>query len=82
MGEPQQPHPKDMADLLEPDLADALLTAGTLIHFVASHPEVLHQFRVWAEHCPGDLEDAEVLAVLAATHDVLSPGCPDPVGWE
>jgi hypothetical protein len=73
------PRPVNETGLLNPTLEDALITAGALIHFVASSPDVVTRFARWAEHCPGDLDDSLVLGVLSATHDVLQPGCPDPV---
>ena len=74
-----EPQPLDVGELLAPTVDDALATAGTLIHWVTSDPELVTRFARWVEHCPGDLDDGLMLGVLAATHDVLCPGCPDAV---
>ena len=68
--------------LLHPDLDEALVTAGTLIHWVTSDPDALARFTAWVEHCPGDLGTDLVRGVLAAVHDQLQPGCPDKIPTE
>jgi hypothetical protein len=71
--------PLDEADLLDPSVGDALATVGTLIHWVTTDPQLVAKFAAYVEHCPGDLDPGLVHRVLAATHDVLAPGCPDPI---
>ena len=67
---------------LPPTTVDgALATAGVLIHWLATDAEALTRFRHWTEHCPDGLTDDDVRGVLADTHDLLSPGCPDPLIW-
>jgi hypothetical protein len=69
-----------------PDFEGALTAAGVLCHFVAADPAAAEAFRVWVEHCPGDLETETVVAYLAAVHDLLVPDCDVPAavdlpGW-
>jgi hypothetical protein len=69
-----------------PDFADALTAAGVLCHFVASDPVATEAFRVWIEHCPGDLDAETVTGYLTAVHDLLVPDCDTPAttdlpGW-
>jgi hypothetical protein len=67
------------AQFAEPTMDEALATAGTLIHWVTSDLEIMQRFRRWVEHCPDGMKDIDVLVALRATHDALSPECPDPV---
>ena len=61
--------------LPEPDLDNALATAGVLCHFIASHPAMAEVFARWVEHCPGDLDPADVSRYLSQVHDLLQPDC-------
>lgn len=63
------------AILAQPDESDALATAGTLCHFIASDPTLTELFRVWIEHHPGDLTTQQVLWYLGQVHDLVSPLC-------
>jgi hypothetical protein len=62
-----------------PSGGEALDTAGALIHYVTSSRARLADFTSWAEHCPGDLDPAEVTRFLAACHDRLAPKCASPI---
>jgi hypothetical protein len=73
------PVPLDQDALLHPSIPDALATAGSLIHWVTSDPELVAAFSAYVEHCPGDLAPALAQGVLAATHDLLAPLCADPI---
>lgn len=75
----RHPEPLDEEALLNPTVEEALATVGTLIHWVTSDPKLAAGFAAYVEHCPGDLRPELVHAVLGATHDVLSPGCPAPI---
>jgi|SRR5215831_6685085 len=63
-------------ELRHPGVDQALATAGMLIHWVTSRPELVTAFRTWIEHCPDGLTDADVTAALEGTHATLEPGCP------
>jgi hypothetical protein len=73
----REPHLVTEETLMNPSVDDALATVGTLIHWVCSDPELVAKFAAYVEHCPGDLDLGLLHRVLAVTHDVLAPGCPD-----
>lgn len=65
-------------ELPDPGADQALATAGMLIHHVASDPARREAFARWIEHCPGDVDDATLIAYLEKVHAVLEPGCDIP----
>jgi len=71
--------PTPIADLFNPSFDDALVTGGTLVHYITSSRARLRGFARWVEHCPGDLDDETATRALAAVHDRLSPRCPDAI---
>jgi hypothetical protein len=62
-----------------PSEAEARATAGAVFHYLSESPERMAEFARWAEHCPGDLDNATVWRALCACHDLLSPECSDPL---
>jgi len=72
------PVPMDEGKLLNPTYAEAMATAGCLLHWVACDPGRVAQFAAAMEHCPGDLPPDLVARVLEATHRLLEPECPFP----
>lgn len=64
--------------LPDPDMGDALVTAGAMCHFIAAAPDLADRFARWAEHCPGDLDAELVTDYLSKVHDLVAPDCATP----
>jgi hypothetical protein len=61
------------------EIQDALATAGMLVHWVTSDPELIMKFAAYIEISPGQLDGATVHDYLVHAHSVLNPGCDEPM---
>lgn len=70
-----------LASLHELTLPQAIATAGALFHFVTASPEQLAAFSKWMEDAQEgqELDVVKTRAFLSRCHDLVAPGCPEPI---
>jgi hypothetical protein len=71
--------PENAEHVPDPDLAAAQSMAGVLFHYVAGSRELRERLARWMEHHEGDLDEQIILWYLAACHEILEPGCREPL---
>jgi hypothetical protein len=78
-GRPSVPPAPGPLGLDPPDMAEALVTAGAVIHWLQADAIALFRLAHWAEHCPGDLAGnlPGLRDYLWACHEILAPDCGD-----
>jgi hypothetical protein len=64
-----------------PDRDGAMATAGVLFHFVGGSEELRARLARWMEHHPGDLDEQIMRWYLGECHQLLEPGCTEPLDW-
>jgi len=72
-------HPDSAVHLPPPELTDAIIMGGVLMHFVGGSPELRTRLARWLEHHDGDLDEQIVLWYLTACHALLEPDCALPL---